>query len=377
MLLSGIQMRILLLADLLSTHTIKWACALADKDLEIGVFGLVDTQPEIYQDYPDISLFSAGMSTETVRRALGTPTKLRYLQALPRLKAAIQQFQPDILHAHFATSYGLLGVLSNFHPFILSVWGSDIFNFPHRSLLHKWLLQFNLNHADKILSTSYIMATETQKYTSKKIEVTPFGVDIKVFKPEQVDSLFAKDDLIIGTVKALEEIYGIEYLIKAFKILKEKYSNLPLKLLIIGTGSQETYLRKLVRDLTLETDVIFTGHVNHSQIPIYFNMMHVFVALSKSESFGVAAIEAAACGKPVVVSNVGGLPEVVDNEVTGFVVPPANPIAAAEAIGKLVADEKLREQMGIAGRAKVQKLYNWSDNVNHMISIYQNILDSK
>ena len=84
------------------------------------------------------------------------------------------------------------------------------------------------------------MAAEIALYTNKKIEVTPFGVDLNVFKPQKVKSVFNEGDIVVGTVKALEVKYGIDYLIEAFDILCKKHPNLPLKLLIVGRGSQRT-----------------------------------------------------------------------------------------------------------------------------------------
>jgi glycosyltransferase involved in cell wall biosynthesis len=369
-------MKILLLADPNLSHSIKWARSLAESGLEICVCGLSNFDKPIYENYPSIQLHALGFDNSIVRAELGSLSKLRYLRALPEVKGIIQEFRPDIVHAHFATSYGLLGALSGFHPYILSVWGADIFDFPRKSFLHKALVNYNLKQADRILSTSHIMAREVNKYTHKKVEVTPFGIDIDLFKPQQVHSLFDENDVVIGTVKALEKKYGIEYLIKAFKLLKDRYRGLPLNLLIIGGGSQEKYLKDLAKELNVEHCVIFTGRVGYDQVSIYHNMLSIFVSLSvlDSESFGVAVIEASACEKPVVVSNVGGLPEVVEDGVTGLVVPPRNPEKAAEAIERLILDEDLRVRMGKAGRERVKKLYNWDDNVKQMISIYEDIL---
>jgi glycosyltransferase involved in cell wall biosynthesis len=88
----------------------------------------------------------------------------------------------------------------------------------------------------------------------------------------------------------------------------------------------------------------------------------------------VAIIEASACEKPVVVSNEGGLPEVVKDGETGFVVPPKDPRATAMAIEKLMLDKELCIKMGKKGRKRVMKLYNWDDNVDLMISIYQGLI---
>ncbi|MDQ1244500.1 MAG: L-malate glycosyltransferase [Campylobacterota bacterium] len=366
-------MKLLLLSDPNSPHTIKWAKSLAKNHIEIVIFGFGDLH---VSDYDGVANIKIKTLNQSITRMEGSFAKLKYLKALPTIKKIINDFQPDIVHAHYASSYGLLGALSGFHPFVLSVWGSDVFSFPHKSFLHKAMLKFNLEKADKILSTSNVMAKETKLYTNKNVVVTPFGIDMEQFKPIEAKSLFAKEDIVVGTVKTLEDKYGIEYLIKAFKILSDKYPNLPLKLLIVGGGSLENSLKNLIKELSLEEKTIFTGKVPFVDVPKYHNMLSVSVSVSvsESESFGVAVIEASACEKPVIVSNVGGLPEVVENRVSGFVVPPRDPQKTADAIEKLVLDKNLQEEIGKNGRDRVKKLYNWEDNVRQMIKIYEELM---
>lgn len=370
-------MKVLLLSDAYSIHTIKWAKSLSKKGIEIAVFSLNCNENEVnpYQQNNNIKVYCC-IDKNAKKRSSGF-AKISYLKALPCLKQVIKEFKPDIVHAHYASSYGLLGALSGFHPFILSVWGSDVFDFPNISFLHKSVIKYNLSKADKILSTSKVMAIETNKYTDKEVVVTPFGIDLDKFKSLEVNSLFDKNDIVIGTVKTLEEKYGIEYLIKAFAIVKNKYKKFSLKLLIVGDGSLSENLKKLVHDLNIEDETVFTGKIAHELVPVYDNMLSVSVSVSNSESFGVAVIEASACGKPVVVSDVGGLPEVVKDGITGIVVPPRNYEKTAEAIEKLVLDVKLRKKMGEAGRKMVAELYDWNKNVEQMIEIYENILNIK
>ncbi|MDN5130869.1 glycosyltransferase [Aliarcobacter butzleri] len=364
-------MKIFLLSDPNSPHTIKWAKSLAQNNIDIIIFGLGNF---IVKDYDDISNITVKTLNEKVTKEEGSFSKLRYLKAITIIKKIIKEFRPDILHAHYASSYGTLGALSDFNPFILSVWGSDVFSFPLKSPIHKMILKYNLKKADKILSTSHVMAKETNLYTNKNVEVTPFGVDIQQFHPMEVESLFDKDDIVIGTVKSLEDKYGIEYLIRAFKIVSDKYSNLPLKLLIVGGGNLEYNLKNLVKELNIEKKSIFTGKVMFDDTPKYHNMLSIFIAVSNSESFGVSVIEASSCAKPVIVSNIGGLPEVVENNITGFIVPPRDPSKTAEAIEKFVLDKNLQQQMGQNGREMVKRLYTWNDNVNRMIEIYKELL---
>lgn len=368
-------MRVLLLSDAYSIHTIKWAKSLSERNIAICIFSLsINENDYPYEDNCNISVFSYEDNNTKSRES--NFSKLSYLKSLSYLKKVVEDFKPDIVHAHYASSYGMLGALLDFHPYIISVWGSDVFDFPNITFLHNLALKYNLSKADKILSTSNVMAIETKKYTNKDVVVTPFGIDLEKFKPLEVDSLFSEDDIVIGTIKTLEEKYGIEYLIRAFAIVKRRHRELPLKLLIVGDGSLRNKLEELTINLGIAEDAIFTGKIKHDLVPKYANMLSVSVSVSvsNSESFGVAIIEASACGIPVVVSNVGGLPEVVEDTVTGYVVPVRNPEETADAIEKLILDDELKARMGKAGRERVKQLYDWNKNVDQMISIYKEIV---
>jgi glycosyltransferase involved in cell wall biosynthesis len=106
-------------------------------------------------------------------------------------------------------------------------------------------------------------------------------------------------------------------------------------------------------------------------------MLDIYIAVSTedSESFGVAILEASACETPVIVSNVGGLPEVVDNNITGFVIPHSNVEFLVKKI-ELLLDENLRKKLGKAGRARVMKHFKWDDNLEQMVNNYNQILSN-
>jgi glycosyltransferase involved in cell wall biosynthesis len=288
------------------------------------------------------------------------------------LKRAIQSFNPAIVHAHYATSYGLLGKLSQFQPLIISVWGSDVFEFPQSSFLHKYLLKSNLAAACRILSTSHVMAEETRKYLApgKVVEITPFGIDLVQFYPSEVNK---GPEITIGTIKALMGVYGIDTLLRAFCLLQQRLPDILVKLVIVGDGEDREKLIGLAKTMKINASVEFVGKIDHQKVPETLNSFDIFAALSNHESFGVAVIEASACELPVVVSNAGGLPEVVENGVTGIVVPKRDAEKAAEALEKLVLDSELRKEMGEAGRKRIEKLYDWKNNVKQMIDIYKKV----
>jgi len=365
--------KVLLLSDINSTHTQKWALSLASKGFEIGIFSLHKLKLDWVRGNNNIEV----LYTPPDEGGPKLFSKTLFPLALPDLKSAIKEFKPDILHAHYASSYGFLGALSGFHPFILSVWGSDVYDFPKKSFFHKLLFKFNLGKADRICSTSEIMKKEVMKYTSKDITVTPFGIDLKIFKPFYAHHVFKEDAIVIGTIKQLEKKYGAEYLIEAFALLRKRLKGYSLKLLIVGSGSLDPRLRLKVKDLGVEGDTVFTGYIPPVEIPFYQNMMTISAFPSLNDSFGVSVVEAMACEKPVVVTNVGGLPEVAGDGEAGIIIPPANTERLADAIEILIKNVDLRIKYGKQGRQRVERLYNWDNNLATMIGIYEELLGKK
>jgi glycosyltransferase involved in cell wall biosynthesis len=361
------KIKLLLLSDPSSPHTIRWANALHNKGIEIYLFGLSTYNKKDYD--PAIKIETMHTPGWIKIRFNGSLLKIIYLFKLPRLRRIIRKFKPDVLHAHYVSSYGILGALTNFHPFFISAWGIDIFLFPGVSPLHKGLVKFALKKADKIFSTSNVMAGETKKYTTKEIQVVPFGIDPDKFYPS-AQNKNDTGEIKIGLVKSLERKYGIDKLINTFELLKSRNPNLKLKLLLIGGGSLEDKFKKMVKSKGLEQDTIFTGNISHQFISDYHRKLDIAVYLSTSESFGVSVIESSACEIPVVVSDAGGLVEVVENNKTGFVISKGDPNEACKAIELLIRDKDLRIRMGKLGRKRVLELYNWDVNVNQMLQFY-------
>lgn len=359
--------KILLLAPPNSIHTIKWANEIFKRGFDVTVFGLSASCHSAYLD--GIEILSFQVPTRFINYGFGSIVKLYYLLSIPKLIKVIKSEKPDIIHAHYASSYGLLGSLVNFHPFIVSVWGDDVFSFPKQSFIHKSVFKFILKRTDCILSTSYFMACEIKKYSAKEIVVIPFGVDTEVFKPTDIGKR-KFEGIVIGTIKGLEFQYGIDFLIKTFNFLVNKHPKLPLQLLIVGKGSLENQLKELGKNLGIEDKIIFTGHIDNSEISAFHNMIDIFISLS-IESFGVSVIEAQSCGKPVVVSNKGGVPEVIENCVTGFAVPRKDLAKVSDAIEKLIFDLHLRREMGNNGRKRVLENYEINLTVDKMILVYK------
>jgi len=366
------NIKVVLLSGASSIHTIRWANGLSDAGLVVHVIS----------QHPPLEAFNDSVTLHLLpsRGALG------YFTMVPSVKKLISKLKPDIVNAHYASGYATTARLVNYSPWLLSVWGSDIYDFPERSFIHKWLVKKNLIAADAVASTSIDMAKQIRSFTPELIDIaiTPFGVDTDYYQSltPALSERNNNQSIVIGTVKSLAPKYGIDILLQAFALLLKNLSisqpeiEKKLSLRLVGAGPQESELKALAQELAISKRVTFVGRVDSLDVPKELEKLDIYVALSRQESFGVAIIEAGAAGRPVVVSDVGGLPEVVINEKTGLVVPNDNPEAAADAITKLVLNRDLRIKMGNSGRAHVQNTYDWNACVYNMINLYCDMIDN-
>ena len=357
-------MKICLLGFNGSVHIQKWIIALSKKaDIDLHVIT------------PDRGTRFEGVTYHYLKEFTGT--RIDYILNFVRVRSIISSIAPDVVHAHYATSYGLLGALLDFHPFVITGWGADIFDSPKNPVM-RLILKYSLAKADAITVLSTISHDEIKKYTDKTVGIIPFGVDTAKFCVAADGKNNNNSTFRIGTIRTLNEKYGVEYLIRAFGLLSEKYQEMRLE--IVGDGELREHLENSVSDLKLTDKVVFHGFVSQTtdfdKYISILNSFDVFCILSviDSETFGVAAVEASACSLPLVATNVGGLPEVIEDNITGIIVPIRNPEKTAEAIEKVYLDRTLREALGRNGRRKVESVYNWDHNVDQMITLYKSLL---
>lgn len=351
-------MRILILAGANSIHTARWANGLVSRGIDVY---LVSVHENLYQLDSRVNL-----------NILKSRAPFGYFSSIFELKDLIKFINPDLVNAHYASGYGFLSRLLDYKPTLLSVWGSDVYDFPEKSSFHRSFLKKNLQSATAIASTSFCMAKKTaETYSHKKVFITPFGVDHTIFsltnKPYEL-----KDQIVLGTVKTLKHIYGIDILIKSFaQAWYALGSPDNVKLEISGGGSDLQFLQNLVHELGIVNQVTFHGQIDYDDVPTMLNRLDIYCAFSRFESFGVAIIEACSCEKPVIVSDAEGPAEVVLDGVTGLLVPKEDVDISANAIIRLIKDKQLRIKMGKAGRKYVLENYTWNKSLDFMIEAYR------
>lgn len=353
-------MKIVLLAAANNIHTFRWAQGLSSRGHEVHLI----SAHNFSFDYP----------SQVHLHPLRFSAPFGYIANIFQLNHLLKLIGPDILNIHYASGYGLLGTFAKEVPTLISTWGSDVYEFPRRSLFHKKLLVFILSRATAIASTSTAMAKELKAYSDRNIYITPFGVDVEKFRPKK--GLAASNMVTIGTTKALASIYGIDTLLLTFTRLLGKFPQNTLKLVIAGKGPQAHELKELAAKLGIGDAVHFLGEVSHERVPDLLNTFDIFVALSNFESFGVSILEAMACELPVVVSDADGPKEIVANSDNGFVVPRNNPEAAAKAIMFLIDNTNKRLEMGKRSREIVLEHYSWEFSVSTMVDVFQSAINS-
>jgi len=358
------QNTVLLIGDVNSPHIHKWIKAIA-QHFRVVIFSIdqLYEQNRKYVEIDNVVVYASQENTSNSRSVL------TYLKHLKRLRQIIKKEQPFVTHAHYATSYGMLGVLTKKTTFCISTWGSDIYFFPKKTALHRFMLKWILKKTDHIFATSQHLASETNLYTKKQILVIPFGIDTTLFSPKKI----SKNELFtVGTVKALEHVYGIDRLIEVFTQFNKKYPN--SRCLIYGKGTQKDTLQQQINELGMQNAIILKGFVANNKVPEAIAEFDVYCALSRRESFGVAVIEASACEVPVIVSNADGLPEVVKHEKTGYIVFGDDQKEIVGHLEKLYLDVNLRKQMGKNGRKFVQENYEWEEVAQKQIDFYYSLL---
>ncbi len=303
--------------------------------------------------------------------------KIGYLFNLLTLRKILKKTKPDILHAHYATGYGTLAHLAHYRPAVLSVWGSDVFDSYYSSIFIRAIVKWNLKYFDALCCTSKVLINRVKQIVPdiSRVSITPFCVDCREFYPIEKRH-YNKDRIVIGAVKSLEAVYGIDILIKAFASVLHLCNDKDIVLQIVGAGSQEDDLRKLIMELEIGDKVFFLGRILHEEVPEFMRSIDIFANLSRQESFGVSVIEASACGVPVIASDVGGLSEVVIHGKTGFLVPKENIEAAARAITKIILDPDLATMMGKLGRTFVLENYNIDSMARYFELAYSAVVSS-
>lgn len=281
----------------------------------------------------------------------------------------LRQERPEIVHTHLfgGDTWGRIAAILARVPIIVTTEHNTNIDEKFLKRVVKKMLSF---FTAKIIAVSEAVkkySVQKDHISEKKIEVILNGVDLEKFL--QISQKEFGDPPIIGIIGRLEEQKGHKYLFEALNLLK----TIPWTLWVVGDGSLKAELEKLAKILDLRERTIFLGA--QENIPEILDKVDIFVLSSLWEGLGLAVIEAAAAAKPIVATNVGGIPEIIENEKTGLLVEPGNVKSLADGVERMLLGEGEALTMGRAAREYVKDRFGLDKMVKAYEEVYEKVLN--
>lgn len=306
---------------------------------------------------------------------------------IPDMFSKLLECDADIYHAH-SHRYFHLPIVSVAHqitdiPFIVTLH----YHPPEarEGLKKKFMLKLGdfifknevYKHCQRIITKTNLEKSYIRNFVPvEKCIAIPDGIsqDWLTEPKENFRKTYGIDKPFVLYAGRLAYNKGLQYLVEASSIILKKHD---IKFVFIGEewGEKEKLIRQAEK-LNIRDSIIFTGYIDNFEIyKSAFCECEIFALPSEWEAFGIVLLEAMACGKPCVATNVGGVPEVVDNGVNGFIVPYGNAEMLASKLCMLLENEKLRTEFGSNGRKKVLASYTWDKIVDALETVYEGVLE--
>lgn len=331
------------------------------------------------------TLDAAGVPWKCLSSLTREINPVKDISALWGLIQLFRQERPTIVHTHTSKA-GILGRLAAWVvgvPIIIHTPHGHVF-YGHFGIVLSRVFQMLewvfAKGTSKIITLTELEAQDhLQRHIGKEGQFRAVfsGIDVAQYRAASATRLKSRfrlgcsdDDLIVGSVGWLTHIKGHRYLIEAMAKLKPHYPKLQCH--IIGSGPLEEELMMLAADLEVASSIQFLGFTD--DVPSCLSAMDLFVLPSLNEGMGRALIEAMAAGLPVVATNVGGVPAIVQDKHTGFLVPPGNADAIAKSLEQYLQDPELAKTMGAAGREHISGKFDVSALIQGVESVYEEAL---
>jgi glycosyltransferase involved in cell wall biosynthesis len=306
-----------------------------------------------------------------------------FLKVFYRIKKLLDELKPEVVHTHLSHDLWTIVPALRFSGaksrlILTKSMGSSI---KKKDPFHRFLY----SRINRILALSNYVRMSVERtcpINPNKITVFPNAIPVKEFQPEKYDRNqirgalgITPDQIVIGLTGRFTPMKGHREFLAAAKFLVNQVK-LPLKFLVVGDASEgekafQEEILKLAEDSGLSKYLIFTGF--RKDVKEMMAVMDILAFPSHKEAFGNVLIEAMAMKLPVVASNSGGVPDIVLDGITGILIPPKDAHALAEGLQNLIESPDLRKEMGMKGRERVKKNYDFNQYINQLLEYYLSI----
>lgn len=364
--------RLCILGNAASIHALRWAAYFANKGWIVSLI----TWRRPRSDY------ALPRAVVVYRLRFPPHYALRWL-ALAEAALLINRIRPDIIHAHYVGTFGIIAGLyckmTGFRPLVVSAWGSH--GLTHARGVGRRLRRLAFSMADKVHIDGNNMFDVVADYGVPRDNVVliHYGTDVTVFSPDARNrglcSRWPWDDApVVISVRTLEPLYDVATFVRAAaRVVREVPTT---RFVIAGDGSQRTRLEALASELGLKESVHFVGRLAETELTSCLASSDIYVSTSLSDA-GLAAstAEAMACGLPAVVTDFGDNATWVKDGETGYLFPCGDAGALAERLLWLLQDGELRRRLGANGRREIVERNSYQGEMQKVESIYADLIE--
>jgi glycosyltransferase involved in cell wall biosynthesis len=373
-------MRVCILGDASSVHVARWVSFFAKEGHDVSVITLRDETESRIRDIGNIQVHYMGSMTIAGR----SRSRLSAFLNAGRVKAVLKQVRPQVLHAHEFVIYGSLAAFMDYHPLMISAWGSDVL-FPdgeprvRKALIRRAVRKAELLHCEgpKAREAMIRMGADPSK-----IAVIPFGVDTEKYSSAKKSTRLGTalgwgDAFIIFNLRGLRyPLYGGETLVKAIPMVVKEIPS--AKFVLGGEGRLAQEFREMAKEAGVLEHLSMPGAIPDDELPEYYASADLYVSVSLSDS-GLAAstAEAMSSGVPVIVTDDVDNREWVKDRENGFLIPPRDHQLLAKRIIELAKDRQMGLDMGRRNREIILEKDNRDIVLREVAALYERLAYEK
>jgi len=365
--------RICFIANANSVHSARWITPFVKRGDQVH---LLSPKPVVrtWKGLADLVDLSQVTNIRKVRFAVWGVWVRNYLR----------QTKPDIVHAHHLTGAGWLGALANFHPFVVTSWGSDILVEPNRSSFRRLLIKIVLHRSDRLTVPSRLMydAALGLGMSETRLRLIPWGVETDVFKPTPEDRFSTRSRLgvdmnakVVFSPRAIDVKYNVDVVLEAFSMVASRIPE--ARLVLLRYNVDPDYLSRaeqLIETHRLGGAVLWLPHQQTSDdMARLYRAADATISIPSSEGYGFTVYEAMASGCPTLVSDLPVFEGEMANHIHTLKVPVRNTSKTAHALFRLLTDSSLQTQLR-AEALDICRSKSVGERIRQTDALYQEVL---
>lgn len=291
------------------------------------------------------------------------------------LRRVIREVQPDLIQAGPLQRSAFLAALTGFEPLLSMSWGYDLIHDAGTNALWAWATRYTLHRSAVMVGDSGIIRKLANRYgmPDGRIVTFPWGADLECYTPGPDPG--RKQSFTLLSTRGWEPIYGVDVIARAFVRASRQCPE--LRLVMLGNGSQAAELRRIFQQGGAHEMVLLPGQISQADLPRYYRSSDLYISASHSDGTSISLLEAMACSRPAIVSDIPGNREWVRPGVNGWLFADGSAEALSEAILNAVSQRSQLPAMGRSARRIAEERANWKENFQHLLKAYDMALSAR